>query len=215
MADATKAYALIAPRLDVPVINTTIDELKKELFEKGKVEGRDFEVKNTEVGTILNIYENGKVAERYGYKNDGKSKGDFKNFQKYSYPIGANSILDSMCTTYAPNGRIEMRTFVYKAENSPYKNDLAYHKVPVAEYRNYLASQGLNYTETTKNIGNVGKNVIFSFVEPNTGRPVEYNFIVNNDGKTEVVEKTIKDKFGCMSAKLVFENNKTAYTEFC
>ena len=214
MTAATRAYALVAPKLNVPIDNKTLDERKKELLEKGKVEGRDFEVKKTEVGTILNIYENGKVSERYGYKNDGKSKGDFRNLNKYSYPIGTNSILDSVCTTYAPDGRIEMKTFNYKADNSPYKNDLAYQSASVAEYRNYLASQGINYTESNKKIGNVGRNVIFSFVEPNTGKPVEYNFIVNNDGKTDVVEKTIKDKFGGMRAKLVFENNKTAYTEF-
>lgn len=215
-AELSKLYALMTPKLNVTIENKTLDERVDELKSLGKDEGKDFEIKKSDFGADLKILENGKVTKVYNYKNEGKSKDDFSSLDMFSYPINSDSSLDFVSTTYAPDGRIMYKSFEYKAENSPYQNDLAYHRVSPADYKNYLASQGISYTENTKSLGEGGKSVTFSFVEPQSGKNVEYCFIVDiASDKTQEVEKTIKDNSGQTSAILVFyRNNKTAYTQF-
>ena len=112
-ADAVKAYSLVAPK-PKNYDKKSLEELKTELVQQGKIEGKDFKVEQDNLMSKLILLENDKPVKEYIYNQKGASKEDFETVREFGYPLDDKNGLQSIETTYGADGEFHFRTMNYK-----------------------------------------------------------------------------------------------------
>ena len=64
-----------------------MEELKTDLVNQGKIEGKDFKVEQDNLMSKLILLENDKPLKEYIYNQKGASKEDFETVREFGYPL--------------------------------------------------------------------------------------------------------------------------------
>ena len=232
-ADATKAYAAGIVKPKATSEKKSLDELKADLKEQGKVEGKDFKIENKEdkqgnFGHELIILENDKPVKTYYFNKIGSETQELQLVTDYSYPMNLSTLanndkapeIKSIETTYGADGEFHFRTTKYERENSPYKDEIVDYNTKPFELEEKLKANGVQFArdlEHSNDNKDLETHIISKITafDTKTGEISRYEFEYGKDMNTiNSVTKNLINKNGNIESSITFRDNETSYTEF-
>lgn len=211
-ADAVKAYSLVAPK-PKNYDKKSLEELKTDLVNQGKIEGKDFKVEQDNLMSKLILLENDKPLKEYIYNQKGASKEDFETVREFGYPLNNENGLQSVETTYGADGEFHFRTTNYDKDKSPYKNELVNNSTKSSEFRQYLKDNNIKFASDI----DISNNIVthkFTVFDPKTSQIVKYEFVENEKGEPLYVSKSEINNCGSTKSSIAFHEKTTSFTEY-